>query len=95
MPRFPAASRDLALVVDEAVSFGEIESAVVTFPNSLLESLELSSIYRGEPIQAGKMSIAVRVTYRSTSGSLTDKKIDAVHAKLVTHIRKNVGGELR
>lgn len=95
IPRYPSATRDLALVVDTRLPFGNVESAIGSFNNGLLESVRLSSVYEGDPIPAGKKSIALAVTYRSPSGSLTDKKIDAVHRRLADHVLEKTGAELR
>jgi len=95
IPRYPSATRDLALVVDSQLPYGDVESAVGSFKNGLLESVRLSSVYEGDPIPAGKKSIAIAVTYRSPSGSLTDKKIDAVHRRLADHVLEKTAAELR
>ena len=95
VPRYPAAMRDLALVVERQLPFNAVEKALVGFKNPLLESVDLSSVYEGEQIPAGKKSIAFTVTYRSESGSLTDKKIDAVHQRLAQHLLTSLHAELR
>jgi phenylalanyl-tRNA synthetase beta chain len=95
IPRFPAATRDLALVVDRSLPYGAIRGAVAAFKNRLVESVELASLYEGDPIPPDKRSVALSVTYRSSTGSLTDQKIDAVHQRLISHICERVGADLR
>lgn len=93
--RFPATSRDLALVVDKNVAFGDVEQVVKGFHNELIESIQLSSVYEGAPIEKGKKCIALSIAFRSSKGSLTDKKVDSVHDRLAKHVCSQTGGELR
>lgn len=93
--RFPAATRDLALVMDENRAHGEVVKAVAQFSSALIESVELSSIYRGEPIPAGKKSVALAVIYRSQTGSLTDRKVDSLHQRLADHLYSAMDAEPR
>ena len=95
VPRFPAATRDLAFVVDSRLPFSAIQNALSEFKNALLESIDLSSMYAGEQIPEGKKSVALKVTYRSNSGSLTEKKIDAVHQRLAAHLLPKLNADLR
>ncbi|MCA9565605.1 MAG: phenylalanine--tRNA ligase subunit beta, partial [Myxococcales bacterium] len=93
--RYPATSRDLALVVESGTAFGDVERAMREFNNPLIESIDLSSVYEGAPIPEGKKSIALAVTYRSDSGSLTDKKVDKIHDRLAQHVLQQLGATLR
>jgi phenylalanyl-tRNA synthetase beta chain len=95
VPRYPASSRDLALVMPASVPYGEVESVVARFRNDLVESVDLASIYQGDPIPTGQKSVALSVTYRSSKGSLTDKKVDKIHQRLVAHLCKALDAELR
>jgi phenylalanyl-tRNA synthetase beta chain len=95
LSRFPASRRDLAFLVPAALPYAEIEAAIGGFRNELVESVTLASVYAGDPIPAGKKSVAISVTYRSDSASLTDKKIDAVHARLSGHLLQALNAEAR
>lgn len=95
LSRFPASRRDFAFLVAAAMPYAEIEAAIGAFRNELVESVALASVYSGEPIPAGKKSVAISVTYRSDSASLTDKKIDAVHARLGAHLMQALNAEAR
>jgi len=93
--RFPAAARDVAILLPEGMPYSQVEAALGSFKNGLVESASLASVYSGDSIPAGKKSVAVSVVYRSQTGSLTDKKIDAVHNRLRDHLVDKLGADLR
>jgi len=63
IPRFPSITRDLALVVDEQVSYQSVEDIIQSFP--LVNKITLFDLYRGEQIPEGKESFAIRIIYQS------------------------------
>lgn len=83
LPRFPSASRDLALVVDESVEVGQVGAALRGVDVDLVEAVELFDVYRGVGIDEGKKSLAFRVVYRDPEATLTDKKVDKAHQQVV------------
>lgn len=82
LPRFPAVARDIAMLVREDFSAGEIAEALREASKGLAESVTLFDLYRGDQIPDGHRSLAFRVTYRDPDATLTDKRVDKVHASL-------------
>jgi phenylalanyl-tRNA synthetase beta chain len=82
LPRFPAATRDIALLLDESVSMGEAREVLLEASRPLGEAVELFDLYRGEHLPAGKKSLAFRVIYRDPEATLTDKKVDKAHQRV-------------
>ncbi|MFN2519685.1 MAG: hypothetical protein ABR525_01420 [Candidatus Limnocylindria bacterium] len=74
--RYPAATRDLAIALDEAVPFGDVERAIRDAAKSGLESVALVDIYRGPQVGEGRKSVAVRLTFRSDTGTLAEDDIE-------------------
>jgi len=95
LPRFPAVRRDVALVLDEAVNWAQVAAAVAEAPCPVRESAEFLSLYRGEPLAAGKKSLACSVTYRAPDRTLTDEEVNAAHGELVKHLTGRLGAKLR
>ncbi|NQV12036.1 phenylalanine--tRNA ligase subunit beta [Candidatus Uhrbacteria bacterium] len=77
---FPAALRDLALLVDEHISYGELEATMMT-NSTLLKKIELFDLYRGSQIESGKKSLAVHLDLAS-SRTLTSEEVDADMKKI-------------
>ena len=82
LPKFPAVTRDIAMLVRDQFSAGEIADALHEASNGLAESVRLFDLYRGDQIPEGHRSLAFRVTYRDPEATLTDKRVDKVHALL-------------
>lgn len=95
LPRFPAAERDMAIVVKESVAAGDIMEAIREIGGELLENVELFDIYRGEQIPRGCKSLAFSLTYRAKDRTLTDEEINDLHAKIVEGILERFDGRLR
>jgi len=95
LPQFPPIVRDLAIVVDEAVTWADIERAVASAAAAHLESVEPVDVYRGKQVPTGKKSVAIRITLRSADGTLTHGEADAAQSQVLAAIGKAVGGTLR
>ena len=96
LPRFPATSRDLAVVVDAAVPYGLLESAArEAVSAALTESIALQSIYTGERVAEGKKSVALRLTFRAPDRTLTDAEVDAQIAEAERLLSERMGAERR
>ena len=76
LPKFPAVTRDIAVVCDEAVTVGQLEAAIRKGARGLLKEVELFDIYTGAPIPEGKKSVAFNLTLRSDDRSLTAAEAD-------------------
>lgn len=94
LPKFPAITRDLAVVCDEKLPAAEIEKAIKSAAGKILESVTLFDVYRGKQIEAGKKSVAYSISMRSHEGTLTDEQADSAVKKALKELSK-LGAELR
>ena len=95
LPKFPAVTRDIAMLVRDEFSAGEIAAALEEASKGLAESVTLFDLYRGDQIPAGHRSLAFRVTYRDPAATLTDKRVDKVHSGLAKIARDRFEATLR
>ena len=93
--KFPAATRDIAIVVDESTLAGDVEDTINKSGGNLVEKISLFDIYRGAQIEKGKKSMAYAIVYRDPQKSLTDKDVNKVHDRILQNLQKNLGAELR
>ena len=95
LPRFPAVSRDLALVCDEAVTVGALEACITKAAGPLLRSIRLFDIYRGPGIAEGKKSAAFSLELRADDRTLTDDDSTGVLNAVLDALRKELDVVLR
>ena len=95
IPKHPAVSRDLALLVDNNVEFAQIEQIARQAEKKLLRRVELFDVYEGEKLPAGKKSYAVNFILQDTEKTMNDKQIDAIMQKLIASLKKQLNAELR
>jgi phenylalanyl-tRNA synthetase beta chain len=95
IPRFPAAQRDLAVVMDATVPAHEIELAIWSSGGALVRSVRLFDLYTGEGIPTGKRSVAYAITYQSPDRTLTEAEIEAAHGAIVKALGTRFGAERR
>ncbi len=93
--KFPAVSRDLALLVGSEVEFAQIEAAAYQAEKKLLKEVRLFDVYEGKSLEAGKKSYAVNFTLQSEEKTLNDKAIEAVMQKIEQNICKATGATVR
>jgi phenylalanyl-tRNA synthetase beta chain len=93
--KFPAVSRDIAMIVPEEASHEKILRAIEIPKEPLLESVELFDLFSGGEIGAAQKSLAYRLTYRDRSRTLTNEEVNAAHAKIRERLRRDLGAELR
>ena len=93
--RFPAVSRDLALLLDVAVPFAEIERIAFQSEKKLLKKVELFDVYEGKNLPAGKKSYAVNFVLQDEQRTLDDRGIDAIMNKIIANLKKQLNAELR
>ncbi len=94
-PRFPAAYRDLAVVVDEKVPYGDLERELRAALKSGLEGIALLDLFRGPQAGEGKKSFAVRLTFRSADATLDDADLDRAMSRIVGRLRHALGADIR
>ncbi len=95
LPVYPSVKRDIALVVSKAVAAGDLVKTVLTSGEKLVEHCELFDVYQGEKIGGGMKSVALSITFRSSTRTLTEKNVEKAHAKLVKLLTDTYGGTLR
>ena len=95
LSKFPAVSRDLALLVDEGVEFVQIEATAYQAEKKLLKEVKLFDVYEGKNLKAGKKSYAVNFTLQSEEKTLNDKAIEAIMNKIEQNICKSTGATVR
>ncbi len=93
IPRFPSVTRDIALVVDEQVSYRTVENMIQGFP--LVMEVTLFDLYRGEQIAEGKKSFAIRIIYQSPRHTLTDEEVDQIQEQMLGRLHQELGATLR
>ena len=93
--KYPAVSRDLALLLDQEIEFCQIEEIARQTERKLLKSVELFDVYEGKNLPAGKKSYAVNFILQDETKTLNDKQIDAIMQKLIQNLKKQLNCELR
>jgi len=95
IPRFPAITRDLSLIVDEGLTWTRITQAINTKAPSELEATEFVGIYRGKPIPAGKKSVTISLRFRDEDGTLRHEVVDEFEKEILGELTAALGAELR
>jgi phenylalanyl-tRNA synthetase beta chain len=97
LDRYPAVARDLAVVLDRSVPVQQVMDAVSDHAGSepLLRSATLFDAYEGERLAADKVSLAVRIVYRSEDRTLTEEEVQEAEAGLLAHLEQHLGARLR
>lgn len=95
LPKFPAVTRDLALVVNRDVHAGTLEATIREAAGDLLESLTLFDVYMGERIAQDKKSMAFSLVFRHSEHTLQDDEVQQVTAAIVEALKNTAGAELR
>ena len=93
--KFPAVSRDLALLVDKSVEFARIEQIAFAADKKFLKKVTLFDVYEGKNLEAGKKSYAVNFLLQDDTKTMNDKQTDAVMAKIIASLEKQIGAKLR
>ena len=95
LPKFPAVARDLALVCDESLTVGELESCITAAAGKLLRKINLFDIYRGVGIEPGKKSVAFSLELRADDRTLTDEDSVGVVNKVLEKLEAELHVKLR
>lgn len=93
--KYPAVQRDVAIVVDKALSYAQIEKATAAAKISRLQSMNLFDVFEGDKLGAGKKSMAINFTFLDEEKTMTDKDIDGMVNKLITVYEKELGAVVR
>lgn len=95
IPKYPAVRRDFALLIDNSVSFAEIDKIANQTEKHLLKDVDLFDVYQGENLPEGKKSYAVSFVFQDEKKTLTDKQVDKIMNKLQRNFENQLGAELR
>lgn len=95
LPKYPPAGRDLAMVVSQSVTAGEIEKEMVKSAGALLNGIRLFDVYTGEQIEAGQKSLAFSLQFQSADKTLTDEEIDRLYQRVVETLETKFSAKLR
>lgn len=95
LPKYPATSRDIALLVDEDVAVGDIENVIREAGTEILREVKLFDIYRGKQVEEGKKSVAFNLTYRHNDRTLTEEDVAAAHGQVLQAVKEKMDAVLR
>ncbi len=95
LPKFPPIRRDLSLILDEDITWGQLANAIQTVDQPLRVRQGYVTTYRGEPIPKGRKSVTVALEYRSSEGTLTSEEADQQIRELFSSLQEKFGAELR
>ena len=95
LPKFPSVKRDLALLLDEKITFKEIYDLAFQSERNLLKDVGLFDVYQGDKLPEGKKSYAVSFVLQDNNKTLEDRQIDKIMQKLQQSFEKNLGAVLR
>lgn len=93
--KYPAVSRDLALLIDKNVEFAQVEQIARNSEKKLLKKVELFDVYEGDNLPEGKKSYAVNFVLQDETKTMNDKQTDAIMKKIVANLEKQLGAVLR
>lgn len=95
MPKFPEVRRDLALLLDESVTYADLQKSATRAAKKLLKQVSLFDVYRGDKIPAGKKQYALNFVLQDLEKTLTDADVDKVMAKILSTFQHEFGATLR
>ena len=95
LPKFPAVTRDIAVVCEEAVTVGALDECIRKGAKGLLKEVKLFDIYRGKGVDEGKKSVAFNLILRADDRSLTAEEADAEVKRILTALEQDLGAVLR
>ncbi|MCX7883683.1 MAG: phenylalanine--tRNA ligase subunit beta [Caloramator sp.] len=95
LPKFPAISRDIAMLVDENISVSELEKVILREGKELIESVKLFDVYKGKQIPEGLRSLAFSLTFRAEDRTLKDEEVNKVHESIILKLKEKFNAQLR
>ncbi len=95
LSKYPAVKRDLALLIDKAVQFADIEKIAYESEKKLLKEVSLFDVYEGKNLEAGKKSYAVSFLLQDENATLNDKQIDKIMSKIIANLENKLQAKLR
>lgn len=95
LSKYPAIRRDLALLVDESVTAGQIEDCLSTIDSDILKSFQLFDVYTGDGVELGKKSLAIAFHIQHGERTLKDDEVDALIKTVADTLQQSVGAAIR
>ena len=95
LPKYPAVSRDLALICDEALTVAQVEDVISASAGKLLRKIHLFDIYRGVGVSEGKKSMAFSLELRADDRTLTDSDSEKVVSNVLSALKEKLNATLR
>ena len=95
LPKFPGVTRDLSVVVDQAMEAERVMEAIRTFRQPYIEEVTLFDIYQEPPIPEGKKGISYRIRYQANDRTLTDEEVNQYHEKILSRLKEVFQLDLR
>ena len=95
IPKYPAAERDIAMLVDKSVPVADIEKVMKKAGGAILEDIKLFDVYEGKQIPDGKKSVAYSILFRDNTRSLTNEEVNTVFDKILKKLEKELSAQLR
>ena len=93
--KFPKIRRDLSLLIDNSISFKQLQKIAKNVNSSLLKDINLFDVYSGDKLPENKKSYAISFVFEDNSKTLTDHQVDEIMNKLIEEYKKSVGAEIR
>jgi phenylalanyl-tRNA synthetase beta chain len=95
LPKFPAVTRDIAMLVDDNVLVRQIERLIASKAGKILEEIKLFDVYKGKQVPEGKKSVAYSIIFRASDRTLTDEDVGKAMGEIVKALAQKLGAQLR
>lgn len=95
LPKFPAMSRDVAVLVDDEILVKQIEKLIVSKAGKILEEVKLFDVYKGKQMPEGKKSVAYNLTFRASDRTLTDEEVGKAMNNIIKALSDKLNAQLR
>lgn len=95
IPKFPAVTRDIAVIVDEDIEVAQIERIIQKSARKIIEKIELFDVYRDSKLGENKKSIAYALSFRIKERTLTDEEVNVVMEQIIKNLERELNAELR
>lgn len=95
LPKYPAITRDIAMLVKDDVMVRDIEKVLIQKGRSILESFKLFDVYKGSQLPEGMKSVAYSLVFRGEDRTLTDSEVQKVMDKIIEGLSSTLGAQLR
>ncbi|MCR4434546.1 MAG: phenylalanine--tRNA ligase subunit beta [Clostridiales bacterium] len=95
LPKFPAVSRDIAMLVRDGILVKQIESVIREKGGEIVEAVKLFDVYKGKQVPEGMKSVAYSITFRTRERTLTDEEVNRAVHEILEGLKNNFGAQLR